>query len=1369
MSASLFTNEGCWVEDRADTRLFVAGACVALVGLVIVLLTMQTTLPAEAHTNPNCWWDWGFNEEVCGSHPTHTPTPEPTDTPKPTATNTPKPTATNTPKPTATNTPKPTATNTPRPTATNTPRPTATPTPEPSGRLHATRTTIDVGQTTKVTAYDRDPPDLTIRFSYPGGYFTTESSCPGGSSSVARVTTPDTIESITLRGCSPGTAIVRLLRSHDGSELDSIQIDIEDVPTPTPTPEPSGSLRASRTTIEVGETTVVTAFDIIPEDLNFRFSYTSHLKNASSCSGRVPTIPEETPITLIGCTDGTATVWLRAVSGNRLLDSISITVNPTPTPTPTNSRPVVDDQIPAQTLTVGGGSAQIDLSSKFSDPDSGDTLTYEADSSDTGVVTESVSGSILTLSPAAAGSTSVTVTATDEGGLDVEQSFTVTVSPPDSPPTPPTPTPTPTPQSCSNSAAVSSPGSDPGLVADCEILMGAKETLEGTASLDWSYDRAITSWEGVTVSGTPSRVTVLDLDSEDPAIKDLDGSIPSGLGGLSELTFLRFRGNRLTGGIPSELGNLTKLTNLVLRWNRLTGAIPSSLVNLLDLEYLVLDGNQLTGGIPSGLGNLSNLKWLQLGNNQLTGGIPSTLGSLSDLENLNLFGNQLTGGVPSELGDLSNLTRLGLSGNSLTGCIPAALGDVASNDLDSMTLSYCPAPPTLEADVSDPFTGQSVTITASASALDGAAPSYQWQEWSSSGQWTDLGASSASAAKSVSSSSAGVRTFRVRAVYGSTVTTESAPITIEWRPITVAITVSDPNPESGEESESSVTLTAVADAPSGVTYQWQRWLNGGWVDRESSTSATKVVWFTSRGTRKYRVVVSHATASSAESLPAYVTWDEWAIVSDLVTALQSAVSGDADYTDAQTDLLTCMNGGSGGSSRSSRGSGTRERGTGNATSTATSTAPVGRSVTPIPSPTPTPTYASFDDILSRYTGDTKAKMDAGGACHTDAEAMFDKVESLSKSKLAALKTGSTEYAALLETPHGQQFEANVGADYIIKQFAYLMASDTTEEPGELEAPLYQTASGATRTSRSPTPPTIPALGTGFSCLPTGVDGTRLTLRNKLVVLNCLVFSTPHSFWVDNANQLKADTRYNTWLGYGDWVCTDPAPDGPVPSCKKHDVAYDSLQMFAGKAPKNEQGNELDEAWNPRNKALADSKFHADILRYGCQDPSWIASNTFCRASNKWLADRYHWGVAHVNHKGWPVTKEDILHTESLPRFVRCGDVPKMIIGDNGFSHQTGWTFRVDWQLQQGCVEDITIHEYQLCISVEFDGVPGRSLPYCLSRTLPGSARSADLTLDSFVGFDVRGATYFLDAFLRPSNINYGGIQYKQSNTLRLDQ
>ena len=90
----------------------------------------------------------------------------------------------------------------------------------------------------------------------------------------------------------------------------------------------------------------------------------------------------------------------------------------------------------------------------------------------------------------------------------------------------------------------------------------------------------------------------------------------------------------------------------------------------------------------------------------------------------------------------------------------------------------------------------------------------------------------------------------------------------------------------------------------------------------------------------------------------------------------------------------------------------------------------------------------------------------------------------------------------------------------------------------------------------------------LACLPEGVDGTRLSLGNKLVVLNCLVFSTPHDFWVRGdrpsreAEQLRSEIDDSNgrfaWLKRGDWSCTK-APDGPVPSCLKHDVAYGSLQ------------------------------------------------------------------------------------------------------------------------------------------------------------------------------------------------------------------
>ena len=138
------------------------------------------------------------------------------------------------------------------------------------------------------------------------------------------------------------------------------------------------------------------------------------------------------------------------------------------------------------------------------------------------------------------------------------------------------------------------PGQDhnPGLMADCQALLAGKDALRGTATLNWSVDTVITNWDGVTTSGTPSRVTELDLSSES-----------------------------LTGSIPAELGSLFELTKL------------------------------------------------------------------------DLISNSLTGEIPRELGDLSNLTEIRLSGNSLTGCIPYGLKDVATNDLSSLNLLYCPPAP----------------------------------------------------------------------------------------------------------------------------------------------------------------------------------------------------------------------------------------------------------------------------------------------------------------------------------------------------------------------------------------------------------------------------------------------------------------------------------------------------------------------------------------------------------------------------------------------------------------------------------------------------------------------------------------------------
>ncbi len=125
---------------------------------------------------------------------------------------------------------------------------------------------------------------------------------------------------------------------------------------------------------------------------------------------------------------------------------------------------------------------------------------------------------------------------------------------------------------CQSGVAVPSPTTNTGLVEDCESLLKAKDRLAGTAILNWSAGRPMTAWEGVTVAGTPRRVTKLELASS-----GLTGELSALLGDLTGLTHLRLDDNSLTGRIPSKLQLLTALTHLYLANDGLTGCLPASL------------------------------------------------------------------------------------------------------------------------------------------------------------------------------------------------------------------------------------------------------------------------------------------------------------------------------------------------------------------------------------------------------------------------------------------------------------------------------------------------------------------------------------------------------------------------------------------------------------------------------------------------------------------------------------------------------------------------------------------------------------------------------------------------------------------------
>ena len=193
-------------------------------------------------------------------------------------------------------------------------------------------------------------------------------------------------------------------------------------------------------------------------------------------------------------------------------------------------------------------------------------------------------------------------------------------------------------------SCLAAPAGSPGLRADCALLLANRDILAGDAQLNWSEDVPIEFWQGVTIGGSPQRVTRLELKRS-----GLNGRIPPELGRLNRLAYLDLASNRLTGGIPPELGALDRLVSLRLNRNRLTGPVPPELGELTGLEILVLSFNALSGPIPPELGNLSHLRELWLKNDGLTGPVPPELEGLDNLSLLRLYGNDLDRPYPRRL------------------------------------------------------------------------------------------------------------------------------------------------------------------------------------------------------------------------------------------------------------------------------------------------------------------------------------------------------------------------------------------------------------------------------------------------------------------------------------------------------------------------------------------------------------------------------------------------------------------------------------------------------------------------------------------------------------------------------------------------
>ena len=228
---------------------------------------------------------------------------------------------------------------------------------------------------------------------------------------------------VLFTGVAAGTVTVTVTAT-DTSNLTATQTFTLTVNAQNRTPTTIGTIPAQTMTVGDSVTTVDVSSYFSDAD-NDALTYTA----SSSDTAKATVSVSSATVSITGVATGTATITVTATDTGNLTTTQSFTV----TVTQPNRAPVKSgkDEIPKQSMGSAAPVSVTDIDTYFTDPD-GDPLTYSAASSDTTVATASVSSTTITVSrvtAALSGQVTITVTATDPGGLSATRTFTVTVEP----------------------------------------------------------------------------------------------------------------------------------------------------------------------------------------------------------------------------------------------------------------------------------------------------------------------------------------------------------------------------------------------------------------------------------------------------------------------------------------------------------------------------------------------------------------------------------------------------------------------------------------------------------------------------------------------------------------------------------------------------------------------------------------------------------------------------------------------------------------------------------------------------------------------------------------------------------------------------
>ena len=224
-------------------------------------------------------------------------------------------------------------------------------------------------------------------------------------------------EIVTTTAVAAGTVTITITATDTDSATATQTYTVTVIPENN-APEPiQGISSLPSVLLMVGGTTTINLANLFTDADGDTLTYT-----ASSADTTKATVSlSSATLTVTAVAAGTTTITATATDPGKAWAKLSGSV----TVRASNSAPTAIN-IPDQTVSANQ-TATIDLSAYFSDPD-GDTLTYTASSSDTTKATTGVSGATLTVNTLAAGTATISITATDPFGLTASLSIALTIN-----------------------------------------------------------------------------------------------------------------------------------------------------------------------------------------------------------------------------------------------------------------------------------------------------------------------------------------------------------------------------------------------------------------------------------------------------------------------------------------------------------------------------------------------------------------------------------------------------------------------------------------------------------------------------------------------------------------------------------------------------------------------------------------------------------------------------------------------------------------------------------------------------------------------------------------------------------------------------